>query len=91
MGAPLGDTAGHDFQHASNDDAEMPDWDDDDLVAMQAEPMVHPVMPQGMLSQVMLSQVMLHCCQSVSGTCCGPPVFLCWQHKLYSCALVSFV
>ena len=58
MGAPLADATGQDFHHTSNDDAEMPDWDDDDLVAMQAEPMVHPVLPH-----LMLTQMLLHCPQ----------------------------
>ena len=41
MGDTINDAARDDFQHADNDDAGMPDWDDDDLVAMQAEPMVY--------------------------------------------------
>lgn len=40
MGAPSDGQAGHGLQHTGNDDAGMPDWDDDDLAAMQAEPMV---------------------------------------------------
>lgn len=40
MGAPSHGQAGPDLQHTGNDNAGMPDWDDDDLAAMQAEPMV---------------------------------------------------
>lgn len=40
MGAPLDGRAGLELHHTSNDDAGRPDWDDDDLAAMQAEPMV---------------------------------------------------
>lgn len=40
MGASSDGPVGQDMPHAGNDDADMPDWDDDDLVSMQAEPMV---------------------------------------------------
>ena len=38
MGAPSHGRADQGVQHTGNDD--VPDWDDDDLAAMQAEPMV---------------------------------------------------
>lgn len=38
MGAPSDGRGDQDLQQTGNDD--MPDWDDDDLAAMQAEPMV---------------------------------------------------
>lgn len=40
MGAPSDGRAGHNLQPEGSDDAGMPDWDDDNLAAMQAEPMV---------------------------------------------------
>ncbi|KAL3157492.1 hypothetical protein ABBQ32_011956 [Trebouxia sp. C0010 RCD-2024] len=40
MGVPSDGQIGQDMRQTDHDDADMPDWDDDDLVAMQAEPMV---------------------------------------------------
>lgn len=40
MGGPSERQIGQDMRQTDHDDADMPDWDDDDLVAMQAEPMV---------------------------------------------------
>lgn len=43
MGVPSDGQIGQDMRQTDHDDADMPDWDDDDLVAMQAEPMVRRV------------------------------------------------
>lgn len=40
MGAPSDGHMEQGMRQTGNDDPGMPDWDDDDFVAMQAEPMV---------------------------------------------------